>query len=85
MKIFIVRHGESEFNVHAGYLDKADCDIELTENGREQARESGKVLSEMLSCDNVRVLVSPFKRTMQTFKEMNIGLKTDNHLSYVPK
>ena len=38
MKIFLVRHGQSEGNINkAKYFEKNDCDIELTEQGKADA------------------------------------------------
>lgn len=77
MKIYIVRHGESELNINDGYLDKADCDIELTDKGIEQAKLAGKALSDIIdsqgkiSNNSIKVLVSPYKRAKETFNTMN--------------
>jgi 2,3-bisphosphoglycerate-dependent phosphoglycerate mutase len=72
MKIYLVRHGESEGNVDKGaYKTIADHAIQLTDKGREQAQAAGdwfasrKVLWE----DPYRVWVSPYTRARQTADE----------------
>lgn len=83
MKIYVVRHGQSEFNIHEGYFEKPDCNTLLTDKGKEQAYEAGKEFKAILDENgykNIRVLVSPFVRAKQTFKEMNkhLGISEDN-------
>lgn len=61
MKLYVVRHGESEGNAqkkHSGWGP-----FDLTEKGREQADETGKVIRE-IPFD--RVFVSDLVRTQQT-------------------
>ncbi len=61
MKLFVVRHGESEANaarIHSGWGA-----FHLTEKGREQARETRKALSGM---HFDRILVSDLVRTQET-------------------
>lgn len=46
MRIFLVRHGESEGNVGSNvYKTKADHAIELSPTGREQANGAGRFLA----------------------------------------
>ena len=81
MKIYVVRHGQSEFNVHNGFFEKPDCNTVLTDVGKQQAFEAGKKLQKVIDKDgradraNIRVLVSPFIRAKQTFEEMNKSLE----------
>lgn len=79
MKIYIIRHGESEFNAHEGYFPKRDCEIELTEYGKECSYKAGVELSKVVgnNLKNVRVLVSPYVRAKQTFEEINKSLCID--------
>jgi len=85
MRIFLVRHGESESNVDRSvHKVKADHAIGLSEKGKEQARQAGKVISENISAINKRVLimgmergrislrlwVSPYRRTRETADEI---------------
>ncbi len=80
MRIFLVRHGESEGNVNqALYRTKADHAIELTERGREQAREAGRAIDNFVFGEGpiynpfsarFRVWVSPYTRARQTADEL---------------
>ncbi len=61
MKVYMVRHGESEGNaykVHSGWSS-----VELTEKGREQARGSAELLS---GIDFDKIYVSDLVRAQQT-------------------
>ncbi|MDB4278113.1 histidine phosphatase family protein [Deltaproteobacteria bacterium] len=80
MRIFLVRHGESEGNVDkTAYQTIADHAIQLTDKGREQAREAGAALKNYLVTDGYegpgaptptfRVWVSPYTRARQTADE----------------
>ena len=79
MKIYIARHGQTEWN----RLNKV-CgltDLELTESGREQA----KMLAESLKDKNISVIISsPLKRAMDTAgyvsREINVSVITDDRL-----
>jgi 2,3-bisphosphoglycerate-dependent phosphoglycerate mutase len=75
MRIFLVRHGESQGNVDKGvHARMADHAIPLSDRGREQAREAGRrlgaVLSEMYPGGglrpHVRLWTSPYRRTRET-------------------
>ncbi len=62
MKVYYVRHGESEANV-AGIASGGEHITQLTENGREQARKVGKDLKDK-SID--LIVCSPLGRTVET-------------------
>lgn len=78
-EIVIIRHGQSELNVrqaiaeanheiedvHPG-RDIRDADVELTDRGREQARQTGLALSQKLKPFDL-AYVSPHRRTVDTF------------------
>ena len=72
MKIYLVRHGESEGNLDKKvHLRKADHAIALTDKGKTQAKEAGEYLVERLKYCwdgklNVRVWHSPYMRTKET-------------------
>ncbi len=77
MRIYLVRHGESEANVDRSVCqEKPDHAIELTEKGRRQARGAGEFLrqhfldevraAKLLVPPPPRMWVSPYKRTRQT-------------------
>jgi broad specificity phosphatase PhoE len=72
MRIFLVRHGESEGNVDkTAYKTIADHAIQLTDKGREQAREAGDFFASVHKDAPVkyRVWVSPYTRARQTADE----------------
>lgn len=76
MKIFLVRHGESEFNLSNWYMPKKDSTIELNDRGIKQANDAGDALRKILESEeyknrNIKVLVSPYVRAKRTFEEMN--------------
>ncbi len=72
--LVIVRHGESQRNVHRAeaqregrleyHGDVRDMDVALTPRGLRQARETGKYLGREFEFD--RVFVSPYERTLHT-------------------
>lgn len=67
MRIYFIRHGESEGNIDKSkYFEKLDCDIELTEKGKNQAEEVGFKLFQMLKDASCEFYHSPYLRTIQT-------------------
>ena len=79
IRIFLVRHGESEAN-----LDKTvnarlpDHSIALSPQGREQARKVGGYLATMLQAARcVRILMSPYTRARQTSLAIEEALGAD--------
>lgn len=80
-KIILIRHGESEANLdHTIYERKFDHEIELTKKGIQQANDTGKLLSGYLPNvkDPIKALVSPYKRTQQTWNEIYKYLNRNN-------
>ena len=93
MKVFMVRHGESETNrkgLWTGWLD-----VSLTENGREEAKQVGKMLSK-INFD--KIYVSDLSRAKTTaeialpaceyetvvgLREINVGNIAGNPLNSV--
>lgn len=67
-RIILVRHGESEANAdHTLYRTKPDNLIVLSEKGCQEAAVAGERIRKILSPkDQIHMIVSPFKRTMQT-------------------
>ena len=67
-RIIFMRHGESEGNVNrAIYARVPDSMLELTDTGRQQARDAGKRLQTLLPPQTkITVVLSPFERTQQT-------------------
>lgn len=77
-KLFLVRHGKSEWNKLGQWTGWTD--VELVEEGREEARKAGEFLKDE---DIDVVYTSDLKRTHQTFEEIrNSTGKT--HLTHIP-
>lgn len=81
MRVFLVRHGESQGNVdktvHARMADHA---IPLSARGHEQAREAGRRLAALLDGlhadgprPRVRLWTSPYRRTRETADGLEAG------------
>jgi 2,3-bisphosphoglycerate-dependent phosphoglycerate mutase len=75
VRIFLVRHGESEGNVDPAIHGRtADHAIPLSTRGRDQAREAGRRLDAIFAerwgtvddAPPVRLWVSPYRRTRET-------------------
>ena len=91
VRVFLVRHGESEGNVNLDvYKSKPDHALDLTERGKLQARESGEYLKKYFEKHHgskeklghhVRMWVSPYQRTRQTAEEV---LKVLNDPDNIP-
>ncbi len=68
-RIILIRHGESQANVDKYLFGSVpDYTIELTNLGREQAREAGKRLKELVQDETLYFYVSPFWRARSTFE-----------------
>ena len=68
-RIILIRHGESQANVDRYLFGRVpDYTIELTDKGREQAKEAGKKLKELVKDESVYFYVSPFWRARSTFE-----------------
>jgi len=86
MPLYLIRHGETEFNVAKRYQGQNDSP--LTSNGISQARRNGQVLADLrLDKTNLSFIASPLGRTMDTAtyicKAMGIdpaSIKTDAQL-----
>ena len=82
--LFLIRHGESKQNVGINIKEKLpDHAVELTERGKEMAKETGIWLNEYLIQNNIdlshaRLYVSPFTRTRQTAELINESLKIED-------
>ncbi len=77
-KLFLVRHGKSEWNKLGQWTGWTD--VELVEEGREEARKAGEFLKE----ENIDVVyTSDLKRTHQTFEEIK-NSTGKNHLTNIP-
>lgn len=86
--IFLIRHGQTEFNVHRRLQGRMDSP--LTELGRQQARRMGEVLKAHMD-DPGRWLVvsSPLGRTLATAKivcetlGLGCAIETDQRLAEI--
>ncbi len=63
MKVYIIRHGETEYN--AARKAQGWCDVKLTEKGREQAKALGEHIKD-IKFD--RIISSDLVRTKQTVR-----------------
>lgn len=81
--MILLRHGQSYFNLHYSRtrIDPGIVDPGLTEEGREQARSAGRALR---SFGIRRVLVSPYRRTLETVAELLPGLDTQVEVAVEP-
>lgn len=79
MKLYLVRHAQSESNFKGLNAGQTDC--QLTEKGIEQAKKAG----ERLKDESIDVIfVSDLKRTMQTAEEI-ITYHPDVEVIYEPR
>lgn len=70
MKLYVLRHGQTNYNKEG--IFQGDKDIELNEEGREQARITAE---ELKNIKFDKVYVSPLKRAVETAK-----IVTENEL-----
>lgn len=72
-RIVLVRHGESEGNLDDSvYEREPDHALALTERGVRQAEETGKGLRELFNGERVSVYVSPYRRTHETLRALQL-------------
>ncbi|MCZ4119348.1 histidine phosphatase family protein [Streptomyces sp. H39-S7] len=77
--IVLIRHGESEGNTDDSIYERVpDHALELTATGRRQAADAGESLRALFGDEPVRAFVSPYRRTWQTFR----GLDLDPSLTH---
>ncbi len=71
-KLYFVRHGQTVWNVENKICGATDSP--LTELGREQARETGRILRQRLETGEIRIdqiLSSPLSRALDTAREIS--------------
>mmetsp|Transcript_11311 Transcript_11311/g.42399 ORF Transcript_11311/g.42399 Transcript_11311/m.42399 type:complete len:467 (-) Transcript_11311:615-2015(-) len=83
-RIILMRHGESLANVDKSiHTHTPDYKISLTRNGRMQAHEAGKYLSNIIPTEeSVKFWVSPYYRTRETFEQVAKSFKQHKEVSY---
>lgn len=68
LRLFVIRHGETEWSLTGQYTGRAD--IKLTENGKVEAR---KIADRIRDIEFAHVLVSPLERAQQTCEFAGLG------------
>ncbi|MEV6317678.1 histidine phosphatase family protein [Streptomyces sp. NPDC051776] len=72
-RIVLLRHGESEGNADDTLYERVpDHALHLTEQGWRQAKQAGDRLRAMFGEERVSAYVSPYRRTHQTFKALDL-------------
>lgn len=66
MNIYVVRHGQTDWNIQG--LVQGTTDIELNDTGKKQAQETAKLLKNV---NFEAIYASPLKRTMETASIIN--------------
>jgi hypothetical protein len=75
-RIILVRHGESLGNEdESAYSKTPDWKIGLTNRGEQQSKQAGQDLAELCRGERLFTYVSPYDRTMQTWKLMKEELQ----------
>lgn len=76
IRIFLVRHGESEANLDRGINSRLpDHSVPLSPEGCRQAAETGRFLAGSLAPGRrTRIFISPYARTRQTSDEIEAAL-----------
>ncbi len=69
--IYIVRHGQTDWNKEK--VMQGQTDIPLNETGKEQAREQGEKLKDIVFD---YIFCSPLTRTKQTLENLNVKCET---------
>jgi broad specificity phosphatase PhoE len=64
-RLMLLRHGETEWSLSGQHTGRTD--IDLTDNGRDQAKITAEALAE-LAMDNPLVVCSPMRRALLTAK-----------------
>uniref|UniRef100_K3WNH0 Uncharacterized protein n=1 Tax=Globisporangium ultimum (strain ATCC 200006 / CBS 805.95 / DAOM BR144) TaxID=431595 RepID=K3WNH0_GLOUD len=68
-RLILVRHGQSEGNIDPHLYNRVpDNAMHLTELGFEQAVAAGASIKQIIGDNSVRFIVSPYVRTIETFK-----------------
>ncbi|MCT8991415.1 histidine phosphatase family protein [Chelativorans sp. SCAU2101] len=77
-QLYIIRHGETDWNVEERLQGQADTDI--NERGRAQADRNGRRLAELISDPSAFDFVaSPLRRTAETMERVRVQLGLPPH------
>lgn len=87
-RLVLIRHGQSEGNAtsktKAVYRSTPDHLIALTERGKTEARDTGKLLEALLTaqrpCGRAKFICSPHVRTRQTLEGVCYPLMVDDYM-----
>ncbi|MBW5484912.1 histidine phosphatase family protein [Streptomyces bambusae] len=72
-RIVLLRHGESEGNIDdTVYEREPDHALRMTPAGRAQAMAAGARLREVFGDERISAYVSPYRRTLQTFRDLRL-------------
>merc|ERR1719410_1118916 len=67
LRVVLVRHGQSEGNVKRDVTKTTpDHLIHLTQQGREEALQTGRNLKSLVGSETIKFIVSPYVRTQET-------------------
>lgn len=82
--VILIRHGESEANVDTSvYSHMPDHRVSLTERGKEQARNAGMEIRDLIGEEgSIGMYVSPFRRCVQTCEEVRKALGHRVHFTW---
>jgi broad specificity phosphatase PhoE len=73
-RIVLVRHGESQGNADAAIRATVpDHSLQLTDKGHAEAQGAGKKLAALFAGEPLRVYLSPYRRTRQTWESIQLG------------
>jgi broad specificity phosphatase PhoE len=71
-QIILVRHGNSEGNAdRERYATTPDHALNLTTEGEQQALQAGQEIKQLIGEETVRVYLSPYTRTRQTYQQIS--------------
>ena len=74
-RIFLVRHGNSEGNAdRERYAITPDHALNLTPEGMQQALDAGQQLRQLIGDESMRVYLSPYTRTRQTYQQISLSI-----------
>jgi broad specificity phosphatase PhoE len=71
-RIILIRHGNSEGNAdRERYATTPDHALNLTTEGEQQALQAGQEIKQLIGEETVRVYLSPYTRTRQTYQQIS--------------